>query len=138
MEYINNDTKRLYHKNVFWKHYFDRASGRLIYNQNLDFSYHLCNQKYTDRNHSFSLMRLARIIMNIQKHSQYYTIYEVQTIFDNVLNMERIIKVCVRTEYDDTYDISIVISEDCIVTAWLNDKYDRHNTLDDARYYKKF
>ena len=49
-----------------------------------------------------------------------------------------ITKIVVRTSYDDKRDISIVLRENMIVTAWLNYKIDEHKTLDESKYIKSF
>lgn len=129
--------KRLYHKEVFWKSYFNKASGRIVYNPNIDLSKHLCERCFdNDKRHNFSLMKLAEIVINIRNGNQYYWIYEVETEYDNNTHSERIVKVVIRTEYNKKYDISIVYSEQKIKTAWLNKKVDKHNSLDYNKYYK--
>ena len=47
-------------------------------------------------------------------------------------------KIVIRTNYNDERDISIVLRENMIVTAWLNYKIDEHKTLDESKYIKSF
>jgi hypothetical protein len=45
-----------------------------------------------------------------------------------------IIKACFRTDYDYKRDISIVVKDGLIITAWLNNYHDRHLTLNKEKY----
>lgn len=50
----------------------------------------------------------------------------------------KIIKVLYRTPYDKNTDLILVVAHDLrvnlVVTLWLNDKDDHHDTLDKSRY----
>ena len=48
----------------------------------------------------------------------------------------KVVKTVIRTPYDDTRDISIVIRYGYIVSGWLNDKNDSHVSLDKSKYEK--
>lgn len=62
--------------------------------------------------------------------------------FTNLLPFEitvengQIIKSCYRVPYNESYDLSMSISRpnNEIITVWLNDKNDTHNTLDLSNY----
>ena len=47
-----------------------------------------------------------------------------------------IIKACFRTDYDRKRDISIVVKDGLIITAWLNAYKDKHTTLNKEKYLK--
>lgn len=60
-------------------------------------------------------------------------IFEVGTSSKN-----EIVKIVLRTEYDDVYDISMAMSlvkgRVFVKTVWLNDREDTHCTLDESKY----
>lgn len=121
----------LYHKDVYWESYFDEKALSLV---NDRYSEHLleCLLFAPNKQHAINTHTLNRIIDNIKNKNIRYNIYEVETDkFGNV------VKAVFRTSYNDKMDISIVFSCRCVVTAWLNDKRDTHNTLDNSRYFKK-
>ena len=99
----------------------------------IEFSNHFAVQhlnKY-DYKHYLDKDNLVKIIKNL--HNQ--TPFEVE-----VSKEHRILKYVVRTTYDATRDISIVIiprgDVAFVKTAWLNDKGDKHFTLDKSKYVK--
>lgn len=121
----------LYHKFVYWKPNFNRDALRLL---NDNYSIHLLeNLLFSKRdNHSINTHKLSCIIRDIKDRSnttQRFFIYEVEEK-DGV-----VVKGALRTSYDDEYDVNIVFSKECVITAWLNRKNDTHNTLDKRRYY---
>ena len=125
---------RLYHKKVWWDKSFD-SQARTLFNKN--YSLHLFEHLlYSTDKHGMTMRELDRIIDELMENKRNYFLYEVQTdIHDNVY------KCALRTSYDLDKDISIVfnLSKDgklIVKTAWLNNKDDRHTTLDKGKYYK--
>ena len=116
----------LYHKEVYWKTWFDAAAIRLINNK---YSYHLRNHfAYTDAKHDITADKLDAIIDELLTHKRNGYIYEVEADGNHV------VKAVIRTSYNDTYDVSIVFGVNHVRTAWINAKTDKHRTLNTAKY----
>ena len=99
----------------------------------VEFSYHFIVQhldKY-DYKHYLNKNTLVKIVKNL--HSQ--TPFEVE-----ISKEHRVLKYVVRTTYDATRDVSIVIiprgDVAFVKTAWLNDENDKHFTLDKSKYVR--
>ena len=127
---MNDSTTRLYHRNVYWKKWFNTASYRIISTVN-DFSIH-----FYENQHNISIWRVDKILEDIRARKQWYYLFEIATQYEK--RREHITKCCIRTHYDEINDITIVFSEDCIVTAWLNKTNDTHTTLNYKKYYKRY
>lgn len=127
---MNNSTTKLYHRNVYWKKWFNTASYRIISTVN-DFSVH-----FYENQHNISIWRLDKILGDIRARKQWYYLFEIETQYMN--SEEHITKCVIRTHYDETNDITIVFREECIVTAWLNNRFDKHYTLNYKKYYKRY
>lgn len=122
---------RLYHRNIFWTNLFDEQSMDLIASAN-KLSKHLESDLDNPRKkHEIDIRKLFLIIRALQ-NTDVITPYEVET--EDFIVM----KCVVRCPYDETRDISIVFRQNLIVTAWLNNKEDVHNTLNHKRYSIKF
>ncbi len=127
---------RLYHKHVYWHSSFDDLAKELF---NKNYSLHLFEHLlYSTCNHGMTLRELDRIIDEIMANQRNYFLYEVETQYKDVIT-----KCVVRTSYDLDKDISIVfaISKDgknIVKTAWLNNKDDRHFTLNKHKYWRKY
>ena len=125
---------RLYHKQVFWHKSFDTLATKLF---NKNYSLHLFEHLlYSTDKHSMTMRELDRIIDELIDNKRRYFLYEIET-----RGKDDIVKCVVRTNYNLDRDISIVfaISKDgknIVKTAWLNNKRDKHNTLDKSKYYK--
>ena len=124
---------KLYHKKVFWKSEFDNLARSLF---NTNYSLHLWEHAMfnTDK-HDFTIRELEKIIIEMMEYRRNFYVYEAETL-NNTL-----IKIAIRTNYDLDRDISIVFAlskknELIVKTAWLNNKSDRHITLDKGKYYK--
>lgn len=123
----------LYHKKVFWNKQFDIDARKIMEKEKYTFSNHLLkNLRYSKaKRRQITEERLSQILYNIRDRKQNYYLYEVEVKNGNV------VKAVVRTSYDKEDDISIVYRDKCIVTAWLNEKGDRHFTLDKKKYFQK-
>ena len=125
---------RLYHKQVFWHKSFDTLATKLF---NKNYSLHLFEHLlYSTDKHGMTMRELDRIIDELIDNKRRYFLYEIET-----RGKDDIVKCVVRTNYNLDRDISIVfaISKDgknIVKTAWLNNKRDKHNTLDKSKYYK--
>jgi len=123
----------LYHKDVFFRKRFEQEALELL---NDNYSMHLLTDLLFPkrRNHTINTHTLSCIIDDIKNGKRKkYSIYEVET---DGTYANKVIKAVLRTAYDKYTDVSIVFTKDCVVTAWLNDRQDTHNTLDTERYYK--
>ena len=125
---------RLYHKKVYWCADFD-SQAKALFNKN--YSLHLFEHLlYSTDKHGMTMRELDRIIDELMENKRNFYLYEAQTdIHDNVY------KIALRTSYDIDRDISIVFANGkdgklIVKTAWLNDKKDRHFTLDKTKYWR--
>ena len=124
---------RLYHKKVFWYKSFD-VLARELFNKN--YSLHLFEHLlYSTDKHGMTMRELDRIIDELMANKRNFYLYEVETTIH-----DEVFKAVVRTSYDLDRDISIVFAlskknELIVKTAWLNNKSDRHTTLDKSKYY---
>lgn len=123
----------LYHKKVYWDKQFDIDARKIMEKEKYTLSQHLLkNLRYSKaKRRQITEERLSQILYNIRDRKQNYYLYEVEVENGNV------VKAVVRTSYDKEDDISIVYRNECIVTAWLNEKSDRHFTLDKKKYFQK-
>ena len=126
----------LYHKEVFWKKYFDREAIKLAEKITAtELSSHIRNErmKHHDKKHPYDFDGLYQAIERIKNNEAY--------IFEVLEENGIILKAVYRVTYDDNRDISVVIRRDrarvFIVTAWVNNKNDKHLTLDKNNYCKK-
>jgi len=118
----------LYHREIKWFDTFDKQSYDIIQGD-LRLSNHLWEHLSSkDKKHDIEVTRLYLIVKKLQKNP--IEPFEVE------VEDSEVIKCVVRTKYDDTRDISIVFREWGIVTCWLNDNSDLHNTLNINKYIK--
>lgn len=84
-----------------------------------------------DYKHDYTMDILNKVIHNLK--SNFVAPFEVEVNEDKKF----ITKFVIRTHLNDTTDISIVFgSRGYIRTAWVNDRYDKHYTLDTSKYSK--
>ena len=125
---------RLYHKKVFWHNSFDELAKSLF---NKNYSLHLFEHLlYSTDKHGMTMRELDRIIDELMENKRCYFLYEVETV-----SKDKISKCVLRTGYDVDRDISIVFANNkdgklIVKTAWLNNKLDRHFTLNSRKYYR--
>ena len=125
---------RLYHKHVYWLKKFD-TEAKALFNKN--YSLHLFEHLlYSTDKHGMTIRELDRIIDELMENKRNYFLYECETNIHN-----EVFKVVLRTSYDLDRDISIVFAlskknELIVKTAWLNNKLDRHFTLDKRKYFR--
>lgn len=125
----------LYHKKVFWKKHFDKALCFLITSDTIKVSSHIKGSTNTWCDHDkININKLIAIVYGCKNRLNKHYLFEVETEYDTETRFEKVTKAVIRTEYNYNKDIIIVLRENMIVTAWLNDKGDKHQTLD----YKKY
>ena len=120
----------LYHRNIYWQPQFDIESKQLLLSVTR-LSNHLYDhiENSNKPRYDITTERLYLIVQGLC--GQDIQPFEVEVDENN-----KVIKMVVRTSYDDTRDISIVVREGFIVTYWVNFKNDKHSTLDESKYYK--
>lgn len=117
------NTAKLYHKEVFWPlGKLTRWQGKTL---RLSFSRHAIKECLKDR--YGTIIPPANITFDEQKA------FEIE-LANNLIN-----KVAIRVPYNQTHDISFVLildGEDSafVKTLWLNDKTDKHGTLNASLY----
>lgn len=127
--------KRLYHKKVYWKKSLDKALCYLITSDRIRVSDHIKNTTNKWCGHDkININKLIAIVYGCKNRTNQHYLFEVETELKN--GQEWITKAVIRTAYNKDKEVVIVLRENVIVTAWLQDKEDRHNTLDSNKYYK--
>ena len=126
--------KNLYHKQVYWKRWFDTAICKLIdVNQPLKISSHFNREHTNNKMHGNHLVDTDKLIQIVYKRIKSY-LFEVETEYEN--HIETITKAVFRAPYDDEKDVVIVVRNNLIVTAWFNHNDDKHMTLDASKYVR--
>ena len=122
---------KLYHRKLKWHVCFDKQSFEIVKNVK-EISCHAYNHIIDKRQkrYNIDLGKMWDIIENISLEN--CRPFEVE--FDE--NLEQVTKCVLRLNYDFKRDISIVFREGVVITCWLNDKNDLHNTLDESKYEK--
>lgn len=121
-----NFGKKLYHTDVYMPEELKKGAKQLI-SSNLRFSRHLKEHLSSpDTKHDLNGHGINDSIKKIKNGKA--TLFEVETFGDKV------VKAVYRLAYNETQDISIVLRNHLVVTAWLNDKTDTHTTLDVDKY----
>ena len=125
----------LYHKKVFWKKHFDKALCFLVTSDTIKVSSHIKGNtsNWCDHN-KININKLIAIVYGCKNRINKHYLFEVETEYNTVTGFEKVTKAVIRTEYNCNKDIIIVLRKNIIVTAWLNDKDDKHITLDDKKY----
>lgn len=91
---------------------------------------HLSNK---DHKHDYTRQDIENVVKRIVNNP--IDPFELE-VTENDWGIYHITKYCVRTILNKDYDISIVVgSKNNIVTAWINEESDTHNTLDIHKYY---
>ena len=118
----------LFHKSVYWIPQFDIQSKQLLLSVKR-LSNHLYDHiENSDKpRYDISIERLYNIVQGLCRQDIHP--FEVEVDCNN-----KVVKTVIRTPYDDTRDISIVIRYGYIVTGFLNMKDDNHATLDRSKY----
>ena len=120
---------KLYHKEVYWEDWFNESAKNLV-NSELKLSRHMNEHlDNVDDKHDVDICKLYLIVKELKKN-MFVMPFEVEV--DN----GKVTKCVIRTKYDDKRDISIVFRYGLIVTAYLNENVDLHNSLDYSKYEK--
>jgi len=118
----------LFHKSVYWIPQFDIQSKQLLLSVKR-LSNHLYDhiENSNKPRYDISIERLYNIVQGLCRQDIHP--FEVEVDCNN-----KVVKTVIRTPYDDTRDISIVIRYGYIVTCFLNNKDDLHLTLNKSKY----
>lgn len=122
-------TIKLYHSSIYFLDSFNSQSLTLIKSvKNL--SNHLWEHidNSNQKRYNIDVAKLYLILNSINESNCYP--FEVETT-DGIVT-----KCVIRCEYDDKRDISIVVREGFVVTCWVNNNDDLHDTLDRSKYVK--
>ena len=122
---------KLYHRKIKWYGYFDKQSFEIIKNVQ-EISCHAYNHIIDKRQkrYNIDLGKMWDIIEDITLEN--CKPFEVE--YDE--NSKQVTKCVIRLSYDFKRDIAIVFREGVIITCWLNNKDDLHDTLDESKYEK--
>ena len=117
----------LYHREVFWNPQFDIEAKQLLLSVTR-LSNHLYDhiENSNKPRYDINIETLYHIVQGLCR--QDIEPFEVEVDDNN-----KVVKMVVRTSYDDNRDIS---KEGFIVTCWVNRKNDLHFSLDENKYYK--
>ena len=119
----------LFHREVYWESYFDEQSLKLVESIERLSDHFYERMESGKKRYDIKVRQLYFIIKDIDKENCHPFEVEVENGI--------VVKCVIRTRYDDDRDISIVVREGFIVTAWLNMKNDYHVTLDRNKYVDK-
>lgn len=134
----------LYHKDVFMPSSLVKKVRKMFKefkrNNSITLAKHLIDSVGCDRCHKLDTNKLIEVVNNVNPDTiQVVEIGTEMSLCENRVN-DSVLKFMFRTEYDDTNDVVVVLSESGkIKTAWLNYKTDNHqDTLNKNRYIKPF
>lgn len=121
----------LYHRTIFWSPQFDIEAKQLLLSVTR-LSNHLYDhiENSNKPRYNINIETLYHVVQGLCR--QDIEPFEVEVV-DN-----KVVKCVVRIKYDDNRDISIVVREGFILTAWLNDSTDLHFTLDKSKYTTRY
>ena len=108
--------KTLYHKHCYWRKRYDKALFYLVTDYMRVSNHIKYNTNKWCGHDKVWIDRLLAIVYGCANRTKPHLLFEVEC------------------EYDK--DVIIVIRKGAIVTAWLQDKNDKHHTLDDSKYFK--
>ena len=128
---------RKYHKEVFWKDWFDEQCQTIIDSVDVrtrdSLSRHAFDTvtgKDERHGHNVNFTDFCRALNLIKNDGESY-------VFECVADRKNVFKCVVRAPYDDYSDISIVFVNGRIISVWLNDLDDVHTTLDPSKYEQR-
>lgn len=114
----------LYHYDVFWEIELQKQINSIL-NSNLPlkFSCHALENKLKRK------ISTSNITLDYLKSG---------FCFEAEVNTNKVVKFAIRNDYNNAFDISSVwiINSDCLFckTIWLNNRNDKHSTLDKNKY----
>ena len=123
----------LYHRDCFWQNsFYNRMRKDLMNEEYMVLSSHLEHYFFDKtRSHEINRNKLIDCVGNIFYNRRWHELFEVEIIDGHV------VKAVIRTNYNRDEDICIVFRKNLVVTAWLNDRHDKHSSLDKSKYYNR-
>jgi len=120
---------KLYHRKIKWLDYLDRQSFEIIKNVK-EISCHAYNHiiDKKQKRYNIDLGKMWDIIEDITLEN--CKPFEAEVNVD----LAQVTKCVIRLSYDFKRDISIVFRDGVVITCWVNNKDDLHNTLDVSKY----
>lgn len=128
--------KTLYHKHCYWKKRYDRALSYLVTDYMRVSSHIKYNTNKWCGHDKVWINRLLAIVYGCANRTKPHLLFEVECEYDTETRYDEITKAVIRAEWNEIKDVTVVIRKGIIVTAWLQDKDDKHHTLDDSKYFK--
>lgn len=130
---------KLYHKDVYWVHTFDKICNEMLESRNIKFTNHIeqrCKEKHIKLDYVQNVCNKLNILAR-NGLSFCYEIFEVES-------GKYIDKFALRIMYNKTQDLCLVFANDfdketktpylALKTVWVNDRIDNHKTLDYSKY----
>lgn len=114
-----------YHKDIFWNYDLKNGSERLISRLNVKPTYHSkCRLAIRKRGQSLTMQQACGII---NKHNQY-------EVYSADYKDGEVWAVGCRFNFNEKFDLVAIVTENKLLTCWLNRKNDFHKHLDTSKY----
>lgn len=129
---MENEIK-LYHRQVAWDNYFDYICRRMLNSMDIVLSEHAkaqFDQRDIDKGYIFALLKYNRKgeIFEVEKQGKYVEKFVIRMPYD----LHDDVSIVLSVHYDEQTNSRYLI----MPTIWLNNRYDRHFTLDENKYEK--
>lgn len=114
-----------YHKDIFWNYELRGGSEQLISRLNVKPTYHSkCRLAIRKRRQSLTMQQACDII---NKHEQY-------EVYSADYKDGEVWAVGCRFNFNEKFDLVAIVTENKLLTCWLNKKNDFHKHLDTSKY----
>lgn len=114
-----------YHKDIYWNYDLKNGSERLISRLNVKPTYHSkCRLAIRKRGQSLTMQQACDII---NKHEQY-------EVYSADYKDGEVWAVGCRFNFNEKFDLVAIVTENKLLTCWLNKKNDYHKHLDTSKY----
>ena len=126
---------KLYHKDIYLpQDLIDQSIRQQQNTLNFAFTKHLIERiECKDRSHnSVTAEKVWNVLSKLKENP--IVPFEVET--ENCNGKEKVTKYVIRDKCNLFEDISIVIRENKVITAYINESNDEHFTLDTSKYSK--
>lgn len=129
---MENEIK-LYHREVAWDDYFDYICRKMLNTMDIVLSEHAkgqFEQRDIDKGYIFALLKYNRKgeIFEVEKQGRYVEKFVIRMPYD----LYDDVSIVLRCSYDEEKGCRYLLMQ----TIWLNNRYDRHSTLDSTKYEK--
>lgn len=129
---MENEIK-LYHREVAWDDYFDYICRRMLNTMDIVLSEHAkaqFDQRDIDKGYIFALLKYNRKgeIFEVEKQGKYVEKFVIRMPYD----LQKDVCIVLRVKIDDDTNYRCLLMQ----TVWLNNRDDKHYTLDETKYEK--